>query len=54
MGALEDIAEGDGDLTRRLNKEGNDEIALLADSFNCFANKMQHMVQQFSLMVIGC
>jgi methyl-accepting chemotaxis protein len=39
--ALEDIAERDGDLTRRLPERGSREIARLAASFNRFAVKIQ-------------
>ncbi|GMR19948.1 MAG: methyl-accepting chemotaxis protein [Gammaproteobacteria bacterium] len=44
--ALEDIAEGEGDLTRRLDATGKDEIAKLSDAFNRFAGKIQDMVSQ--------
>ena len=42
--ALKDIAEGDGDLTRRLKVEGKDEIAQLATAFNKFADKIHALV----------
>lgn len=42
--ALDDIAEGDGDLTHRLNDQGQDEIAHLARSFNNFVGKIQALV----------
>jgi methyl-accepting chemotaxis protein len=38
--ALEDIAEGEGDLTRRLDVSGKDEIARVAQAFNKFTDKM--------------
>lgn len=44
--AMDDIAEGDGDLTQRLPVVGKDEVAQLADSFNRFAAKVQNMVGQ--------
>lgn len=40
-----DIAEGEGDLTRRLNESGSDELARLAKSFNTFVHKIQQLVQ---------
>ena len=39
--ALDDIAQGDGDLTQRLPEDGNDEIASLSSSFNLFINKLE-------------
>ncbi|MDH5392029.1 MAG: methyl-accepting chemotaxis protein [Gammaproteobacteria bacterium] len=44
--AMEDLAEGEGDLTRRLNEKGKSEIALMASGFNRFATKVQAMVSQ--------
>ncbi|ODP99332.1 chemotaxis protein [Salinivibrio sp. SS3] len=38
---LNDIADGDGDLTQRLKIKGSDEIALLGDAFNRFIDKLQ-------------
>ncbi|MDF7681334.1 methyl-accepting chemotaxis protein [Enterobacteriaceae bacterium ESL0689] len=38
--ALHDIAQGEGDLTRRLNAGGNDEISAIAEAFNLFADKI--------------
>lgn len=43
--AMVDIAEGEGDLTRRLNDSGSDELARLAASFNTFVHKIQQLVQ---------
>ena len=42
--AMDDISTGDGDLTLRLDEQGNDEIASLAVSFNQFARKIQQIV----------
>ena len=42
--AMEDIAEGDGDLTRRLEEQGKNEITMLARSFNKFAEKVHSLV----------
>ncbi|MGD8570668.1 MAG: methyl-accepting chemotaxis protein [Gammaproteobacteria bacterium] len=44
--AMEDIASGHGDLTRRINIKGNDEIAQLANAFNLFASKVQDIVKE--------
>ena len=38
--ALEDIASGDGDLTRRLEIHGHDELAQIARAFNHFVDKI--------------
>ncbi len=43
--AMVDIAEGEGDLTRRLNDSGSDELTRLAASFNTFVHKIQQLVQ---------
>ena len=48
VAVLEDIAEGEGDLTRRLNVRGKDEIAQLAAGFNKFSEKIQTTVSQVS------
>lgn len=45
---LEDIAQGEGDLTRRLDVRGKDEIAQLAAGFNRFVEKIQFTVAQVS------
>jgi len=42
--ALEDIAQGEGDLTKRLEHQGSDEMARLARAFNQFVEKIQHLV----------
>ncbi len=44
LAALNDIAEGEGDLTRRLDESGKDEVAKLAGAFNRFADKIQQLV----------
>lgn len=44
--ALEDIAEGEGDLTRRLNAKGKHEVATIAYQFNRFTEKLQGIIQQ--------
>lgn len=44
--AMNEIAEGDGDLTQRLDESGNNEISRLAHAFNNFAEKVRGMVSQ--------
>jgi len=44
--AFDDLAEGEGDLTRRLNAEGKSEMARLSNGFNRFADKVHHLVEQ--------
>ncbi len=46
--ALKNIAEGEGDLTQRLEQRGNDEIAELAAQFNTFAENIQTIVRLVS------
>jgi len=49
--AMEDLAEGEGDLTHRLNDQGKSEIANMARNFNNFAGKVQKLVSQVALGV---
>jgi len=44
--AMSEISEGEGDLTRRLDESGNNEISRLATAFNNFAEKVRSMVSQ--------
>ena len=41
-----DIAKGEGDLTKRVPSEGNDEIAHMGGYFNEFIEKLQHMIKK--------
>ncbi|MCU8016617.1 methyl-accepting chemotaxis protein [Shewanella sp. SM72] len=41
---LNDIAKGEGDLTKRLTVKDEDEIAQLGRSFNLFVDKLQHII----------
>jgi methyl-accepting chemotaxis protein len=43
--ALEDIASGEGDLTRRLDAHGKDELAHIAAAFNHFVDKISSVLQ---------
>ncbi|WP_235803680.1 methyl-accepting chemotaxis protein [Halomonas sp. GFAJ-1] len=45
VSAMEDIAQGRGDLTRRLAVESNDEIGSLAIQFNAFVERMQETLR---------
>ncbi|KZY73630.1 hypothetical protein A3742_15985 [Oleiphilus sp. HI0071] len=45
---LASIAEGDADLTQRLNTSRRDELGQLASSFNQFVEKMASLVEQIS------
>ena len=42
--AMQDIAQGEGDLTRRLEVKGKDEVGQLGDGFNQFASKIQTLI----------
>ena len=42
--AMKDIAEGEGDLTKRLPTKGKDEVVALAIAFNNFVGKINKMV----------
>ena len=43
--AMQDIAEGEGDLTKRLTVRGKDEVAQIAHGFNAFAEKIQNLIR---------
>ncbi|MGP7735325.1 methyl-accepting chemotaxis protein [Oceanimonas smirnovii] len=45
---LQDIADGEGDLTRRLAETGNDELTELAKAYNRFVVKVQELVRRVS------
>ncbi|WP_120996309.1 methyl-accepting chemotaxis protein [Stutzerimonas urumqiensis] len=42
--AMADIARGEGDLTRQLDVDGNDELAALGRDFNAFTQKVRQLV----------
>lgn len=48
--SLDDIAAGEGDLTRRLPITSQDELGALAGSFNRFAEKIHGLVRQIATM----
>ncbi|HAI11780.1 MAG TPA: hypothetical protein DCM28_08745 [Phycisphaerales bacterium] len=43
---MEDIAQGEGDLTRRIDSKSNDELGKLAMGFNTFAQKIHDTIAQ--------
>jgi len=48
VSAMKDIAEGEGDLTQKLDESGRDEIAGLAKAFNTFVAKMATLLKTVS------
>jgi methyl-accepting chemotaxis protein len=43
---IKDIAQGEGDLTRRLDDSGRDEFASIAGKFNLFTEKLRDIISQ--------
>jgi methyl-accepting chemotaxis protein len=50
---LDDIAKGEGDLTRRLVSDRGDELGAIASGFNAFLSKLQSMISQVASSVSG-
>ena len=48
VAALKDIAEGEGDLTRRLPVDSSDEVGLLSQCFNTFIERVHSIISEFS------
>jgi methyl-accepting chemotaxis protein len=46
--AMNNISEGEGDLTQRLRSEGNDEVASMVLAFNTFIEKIQTTIADVS------
>ncbi|NQD92514.1 methyl-accepting chemotaxis protein [Pseudomonas sp. CrR25] len=46
VGAMANIASGEGDLTRTLDSAGRDELTALAGHFNAFTSKLRQVIQQ--------
>ena len=44
LGSLKDIASGDGDLTKRIEKTSNDELGDVVYWFNQFVDKLHHSI----------
>jgi methyl-accepting chemotaxis protein len=49
--AMRDVAEGEGDLTRRLPAEGRDELSELGRAFNGFAEKMRGTITEVAAVI---
>ncbi len=45
---MEDIAQGEGDLTIRLDESGSDELSIMAKWFNAFTERMRVMVAKIA------
>jgi len=45
---MQDISQGEGDLTRRITVESGDEVGALASGFNTFAEKVQGIIAQLA------
>jgi methyl-accepting chemotaxis protein len=45
---LKDIAQGEGDLTKRLETKGKDEMSELVKWFNVFIDKLQKMIKEIA------
>ncbi len=45
---FQDVAKGEGDLTKRINITSKDELATLGELFNLFMEKIQKIIQQLS------
>ena len=46
ISSLDDIANGEGDLTKRLDETGDREVKELTEKFNLFAIKIQQLIKQ--------
>ena len=45
---FEDVAKGEGDLTKRISIRSKDELAALGELFNLFMEKIQNIIRQLS------
>lgn len=45
---MQDIAQGEGDLTVRMNDQGDDELAQLSRSFDLFTSKLQAIINNIA------
>lgn len=48
LSTFKDIANGEGDLTHRINVSGHDEIAALGNAFNQFISKLHGIISEVS------
>jgi len=51
--SMNEVAEGDGDLTRRVDERGGDELSELAIEFNKFTGKMEHTISRLNESVLS-
>lgn len=52
LSGLKDAAEGDGDLTKRLNVASADELGSLAKWFNTFVEKLQGIIRDICKTIL--
>ncbi|QUM85433.1 methyl-accepting chemotaxis protein [Moritella sp. 28] len=52
LATFNDIANGDGDLTQRVNVEGQDEIAQLGKAFNIFISKLHGIISEVATTTV--
>ncbi|RCU51763.1 methyl-accepting chemotaxis protein [Corallincola holothuriorum] len=50
---MAEIADGEGDLSQRLNVSGKDEVAELASTFNRFVGNQSDLIKQIQSLVAG-
>ena len=48
IAGFEDVAKGEGDLTKRISITSKDELATLGELFNLFMGKIQNIIKQLS------
>lgn len=48
IAGFEDVAKGEGDLTKRISIRSKDELAILGELFNLFMEKIQNIIRQLS------
>jgi methyl-accepting chemotaxis protein len=53
VGRIKDIAEGEGDLTQRLDQDRRDEIGELARWFNTFLEKLEGIIARVAANTLG-
>lgn len=51
--SINEVAEGDGDLTRRVDERGGDELSELAIEFNKFTGKIEHTISRLNESVLS-
>ena len=52
--AMHEIGAGDGDLSRRIDAHGEDELAQIAGSFNSFAGKLSGCWRRYGTPAVRC